>query len=968
MIKSVLPAAVTFIISAITAPRIRRIFMAAAILAVVVTSAACGTGGAADAPETFSADEKALPDNSINEIYTRYGLKVPLPGDFEDKVVVTPQNELPESFIIEFYQTASKEINASYGWLFTITRCTADELVTDYDNPGGTYYFARGGGWYYALMRPTSVEVDMSDANIVAEYERLQNKAGEVMEAFIEANGLEKFTSADIDEAKGYIKHILNIDGPEGPFATFVLPGGWEIGNIPDGGGQFMLPPAKGIFEDGKQIASIAASRFVIYPDVPEDRFFHMVYCDFMNSSMADWDSGYRPVAGIGPWVAAIDRVNISIPKNGGLEREEYSCYAVLAYDTDALAYIVISFDRDYAITEETLIYIAQSTRLTAARSGEDPGGDFTVNAPELQSVLYDMFEKGKLPDSPFTVDITGLSAPVTLGILPDGGPVLTSITAYGKKLSVGERIVIYGNCSVKIYEAGGAVVFERLYYKYGDTYLIWDGGTYESHPGEENSVMFYKGEDGGLKYCRSANKFNAVRNQTTVLETAFGRGDFLEEFGSVKIAGGELILSEPEKTFTISDKYDLDAQFNDIYGGGIYASIDYLFAANIIKASGSAEPLLLGEYKLGDPAIKLLAYSRNGVPEYYIATDSLNRYKTEIALPHNIDPAGSGPIALVSDGGRAYLYVLAFYGRERYFRYSAERGEGGWRFAYDTELAYEDMAALGIYKAEKTTVTTLEGVKKLCDDKIISKNAYDFLWNLLSGQSAIPEYNSVVISDFAVSYYTPGEDYTLYFDFTVTSSGLETLPTGRYHKELRDIRDCFMHDPADPSVYTDINTGKFAGIEEAEMVKSWIWSIYVWDCPDFGEYTGYLWIHNYLCNYYGGIYGLAPDEYFALAEEKFGVVNGDASGIAGLLNDSGYGERYEAGALGGFCVFRVTDCVKTGGVTVVTVRFYADCNALLPSIKVAYKLAAGGVWLGCELLEDSPNAPIGMRKFSEIN
>lgn len=138
-----------------------------------------------------------------------------------------------------------------------------------------------------------------------------------------------------------------------------------------DGYTTFLPPVEIKVKEDGNQIAVISSNKFVIYPDVPESRFFHMVYSDFMNMNMADWDSGYRIVTESGTTVAAIDKVDVSIPENGGLDREEYSFNAVLAYDTELLSYIVIAFDQNYTITEEQLIYIAQSIILSRTPSAE---------------------------------------------------------------------------------------------------------------------------------------------------------------------------------------------------------------------------------------------------------------------------------------------------------------------------------------------------------------------------------------------------------------------------------------------------------------------------------------------------------------------------------------------------------------------------------------------------------------------
>ncbi len=181
--------------------------------------------------------------------------------------------------------------------------------------------------------------------------------------------------SAENDEVNKYKKQKININNSIRPLTGGVtkaildinLPKEWEIRNVTEER-QWYHPeaPVFDIYENDKLIASVSYNAFILYPDVPEDRFYHMVYSDFMNSNLIDWDSGYKTVGTNGAAVAAVDKVNVSIPQDGGSERDEYSFSAVLVYDTDLLSYAVISFDRDYSVTDELLEYIARNIKMSA--------------------------------------------------------------------------------------------------------------------------------------------------------------------------------------------------------------------------------------------------------------------------------------------------------------------------------------------------------------------------------------------------------------------------------------------------------------------------------------------------------------------------------------------------------------------------------------------------------------------------
>lgn len=111
--------------------------------------------------------------------------------------------------------------------------------------------------------------------------------------------------------------------------------------------------------------------------------------------------------------------------------------------------------------------------------------------------------------------------------------------------------------------------------------------------------------------------------------------------------------------------------------------------------------------------------------------------------------------------------------------------------------------------------MTTLDGVRGLADTGRISENAYNFLYNMLSGKSAIADYNKFDIPSFTMTVTDTRKDLYFTFDFTVKDSSLDTLPDGEYHWRMTDGVDCFRADEE-----TD---NSFADVEEVRMLKAFL-------------------------------------------------------------------------------------------------------------------------------------------------
>lgn len=126
-----------------------------------------------------------------------------------------------------------------------------------------------------------------------------------------------------------------------------------------------------------------------------------------------------------------------------------------------------------------------------------------TVSADIYTDVMR-LHETGNLPMSDYTLRVTGLSTPVSFKM--KYGNIPASITAYGHTVPLNERISLFGNCGVHLFEYSGAVVFTWDYYGIGYAHVISPGGVDTVSPGVDSSAMISLDDNGRLIWQRFNN------------------------------------------------------------------------------------------------------------------------------------------------------------------------------------------------------------------------------------------------------------------------------------------------------------------------------------------------------------------------------------------------------------------------------------------------------------------------------
>ena len=291
-------------------------------------------------------------------------------------------------------------------------------------------------------------------------------------------------------------------------------------------------------------------------------------------------------------------------------------------------------------------------------------------------------------------------------------------------------------------------------------------------------------------------------------------------------------------------------------------------------------------------------------------------------------------------------------------------------------------------YERDQTQTTTITDIadwnnlpwtSRWSDDKKPATNAYNYIYNLVSGESNISELNGLDIKDYSITLVEDegsGIGTTFSFTFTVTGNSLpETLPPGTYTKVIVNTTNVFLHDGKIPETIEEyeeedrIQRGldKFGDKPAVQAVHTYLTMTpypYLWNIPAYGEwiYEDANSLYNYICKFYGDEnMQVALDEMLSLILEKFGF-GIDESKIIWRETHCSYDKKTNiveyADTRGHEAVHRIIDVAEEGDVTYVTVQLFADRLYLIPSHKVVYKIGEGEVFLGCEVIETGKYEP----------
>lgn len=361
------------------------------------------------------------------------------------------------------------------------------------------------------------------------------------------------------------------------------------------------------------------------------------------------------------------------------------------------------------------------------------------------------------------------------------------------------------------------------------------------------------------------------------------------------------------------------------------------------------------------------LTYSKNENGEYRIGAkdESGGEYElvrlSEEILTRNADDHLENVLPLIhTNSGPEYKFYIGLNIYDTHFFELSLTLDGTLKYNGTNEISLRDAIELGVFTEERTSVTSLEELAEYRDKRIIEERVYDFYYDLFSGNSAIPEYNTFEVSDLTISFTIPVTNLSTYCSFTVTESALDTLPVGDYSWVVTSRRDISI----DNRALDFPEAPDYSNVVEVQKLYAYLGSCYYYNTPTYGQGIMYPGMYNYILEYYGESGMLSYDEYCRIAAEEFGVTDFEILNLDSLVNEDG---MLQAGGMGGGWFGRTVDVTEDDKRTTVVMQYYADTNDLLKSHKIAYYFGKDGTWQGYDILEESRYEPCGMVYAEDI-
>ena len=260
--------------------------------------------------------------------------------------------------------------------------------------------------------------------------------------------------------------------------------------------------------------------------------------------------------------------------------------------------------------------------------------------------------------------------------------------------------------------------------------------------------------------------------------------------------------------------------------------------------------------------------------------------------------------------------------------------------------------------------------------DRKPASNAYNFIYNLVSGESEIPEYNGLGIKEYSITLVEDeGSGIGTTFSFTFKVEGLSlpsTLIPAIYTWTLHDGMSLLVYTEGLPTNYEEGTAyenrmrglHRFEGNSAVEAVDTYLsWMPYIYEVSPYGEWDpeNYHLPYNYICAHYGKNLEISFSELQKLMTEKFGI-EVERPEKSGLLSRCEYDKERDtvhyADTRSYTAVHRFLDVREEDGITYVSVMLFADKHYIIPSHTIQYKIGEGNVFLGCEIIQTGNYEP----------
>lgn len=259
---------------------------------------------------------------------------------------------------------------------------------------------------------------------------------------------------------------------------------------------------------------------------------------------------------------------------------------------------------------------------------------------------------------------------------------------------------------------------------------------------------------------------------------------------------------------------------------------------------------------------------------------------------------------------------------------------------------------AEAIVVTEKSvTITTLNEWyafnTSLANCHYFSDGCLSILRMIILGQSEFKEFETVKLGEWQITRdQEKYEDNELLFEFTVTSSELDTLPVGTYSAVINDSDICTMEFLGDDPREKESPNASLS----AMAIITWIRSTNSWSTPVFGTPLKgtQSYIADYIISQYGENGRIPVSEFKKLLTDKFGM-SADENEINSVIIDKRLYIEAQPFHSKSYAQFHIIGDTVIDGVNTVTVEFYADSTRFIKTDIVEYYLDNDERILGCK-------------------
>ncbi len=258
-----------------------------------------------------------------------------------------------------------------------------------------------------------------------------------------------------------------------------------------------------------------------------------------------------------------------------------------------SLKQITVAVDNPFFVSKDGVLGTKDGTLYFSSASTFENSVAFQNTIEEMQKDTENRGNITKIVVGRATIDIS--IEEVTTAYNKASVCYAHSVSAYGYTKTFGEPIALYGNFYVKFLQAEDVFGMTITDCELGTKFFITKDGIYEvvdKTDGTLDEIMnvsimsFEMRDDGRIGYIRRPYKYIEMQSPA-LLSYCVARDELAKETGYVTFENAEIIY-HPEKTYTVSDLYDMEELFETQKPFGFGSDCDPATLDELLKYNSS--------------------------------------------------------------------------------------------------------------------------------------------------------------------------------------------------------------------------------------------------------------------------------------------------------------------------------------------------------------------------------------------